>query len=79
VTCLIVGAVLAAINHGDQLLRGQLDTTIAWQIGLTFLVPFVVATTSGAAAMRSRAAEDPRHVERTTVARALPERPDLTQ
>jgi hypothetical protein len=52
VTCLIVGAVLTAINHGDQLIRGELNPTMAWQIGLTFVVPFVVATTSGAAAIR---------------------------
>lgn len=52
VTCLIVGAVLAAINQGDELLRGEFDATMAWQIGLTFLVPFVVATVSGAAALR---------------------------
>ena len=77
-TCLFVGALLTVINHGDQLIRGELDTTMAWQIGLTFLVPFIVATTSGAAAMRSRYADDPRDVDRNAEASALPERPDLT-
>jgi len=52
VTCLIVGALLTAINQGDRLIRGEFDSTMAWQIGLTFLVPFVVATVSGAAAIR---------------------------
>jgi hypothetical protein len=52
VTCLIVGAVLTAINQGDALLRGEFDSVMAWKIGLTFLVPFVVATMSGAAAVR---------------------------
>jgi hypothetical protein len=55
VTCLIVGALLTVINHGDELFRGEFDFTMAWQIGLTFLVPFVVATVSGAAAVKSRA------------------------
>jgi hypothetical protein len=58
ITCLIVGALLTAINHGDQLLRGEFDSTMAWQVGLTFLVPFLVATSSGAAAMQNR--RDPR-------------------
>jgi hypothetical protein len=54
VTCLIVGALLTVINHGDQLLRGEFSATMAWQIGLTFLVPFLVATCSAAAAVRNR-------------------------
>lgn len=57
VTCLIVGALLAVINHGDELIRGEFDSTMAWQIGLTFLVPFIVATLSGAAAIRGRASD----------------------
>ena len=51
-TCLVVGALLTAINQGDRLIRGEFDATMAWQIGLTFLVPFVVATFSGAAEIR---------------------------
>jgi hypothetical protein len=54
-TCLIVGALLTVINHGDQLLRGEFNSVLAWQVGLTFLVPFLVATSSGAAAIQSRA------------------------
>jgi len=64
ITCLIVGALLTVINHGDQLLRGEFDSTMAWQVGLTFLVPFLVATSSGVAAMqgqRDRRREDPQH------------------
>jgi hypothetical protein len=57
VTCLFVGALLTAINHGDRLLRGEFSVTMAWQIGLTFLVPFVVATVSGAAALRGHVHE----------------------
>jgi hypothetical protein len=53
-TCLLVGAILTAINQGDRLLRGEFDTGMGWKIGLTFLVPFVVATISGAAVIKSR-------------------------
>jgi hypothetical protein len=56
ITCLIVGAILTVINQGDRLLRGELDAAMGWKIGLTFLVPFVVATLSGAAVIRSREA-----------------------
>lgn len=51
-TCLIVGALLTLINQGDALIRGAIDSTMVWKIGLTFVVPFVVATLSGAAAVR---------------------------
>jgi hypothetical protein len=54
VTCLIVGAILTGINQGDRLLRGEFDLAMGWKIGLTFLVPFVVAAFSGAAVIRSR-------------------------
>lgn len=54
VTCLIVGSLVTVINHSDELIQGNLDTNLGWQVGLTFLVPFVVATISGAAAIRSR-------------------------
>jgi hypothetical protein len=54
VTCMIVGAILTVINQGDRLLGGEFDGAMAWKIGLTFLVPFVVATVSGAAVIRSR-------------------------
>jgi hypothetical protein len=57
VTCLLVGALLTAINQGDRLVRGEFSGSMAWQIGLTFLVPFVVATMSGAAALRGHVHE----------------------
>jgi hypothetical protein len=59
-TCLIAGAILTVINHGDRLVRGEFDVAMAWKIGLTFLVPFVVATFSGAAVIRSRHDSDGR-------------------
>ena len=40
----VVGTLLVAINQGDRMLSGQLDT-VAWlKIGLTYLVPYGVAT-----------------------------------
>lgn len=54
-TCAVVGIVLTAINQGDVLLRGELTADLVWKIPLTFLVPFLVATVSSAATIRSRA------------------------
>jgi len=54
VTCVVVGVVLTAINHGDALSRGDIGPTRALQVALTFLVPFLVATISTTAAIRSR-------------------------
>ena len=71
VTCLIVGALLTVINHGDQLLRGEFSSTVAWQIGLTFLVPFLVATSSAAAAIRSHGDHQCEIVEHSSASRAV--------
>lgn len=49
---LIVGAILTLINHGDALLRGELDRSHAWQIGLTLIVPYMVSTLSSVGATR---------------------------
>lgn len=49
---IVVGTVLAVINHGGVLVRGELTSGVAWKIALTYLVPFVVATWSALAASR---------------------------
>lgn len=54
------------INQGDALIRGEFDSTMAVKIGLTFVVPFVVATISGAAAIRVQVRRD--HVDSQTAA-----------
>jgi hypothetical protein len=41
---LVVGTVLAAINHFDAFRSGTLSVTGALQIGITYLVPYFVAT-----------------------------------
>ena len=47
---LVVGTVLIAINHGDALLHGELDTRRLLKMGLTVLVPYVVSTLSSVGA-----------------------------
>ena len=48
----VVGAILIAINHGDALLRQDLDATRLWKMALTVLVPFLVSTSSSVQAIR---------------------------
>jgi hypothetical protein len=52
-TMAIVGAILIAINHGDALLRGDVDGVRVFRIFLTLFVPYAVSTTSSVAALRS--------------------------
>ena len=54
VSCVLVGVLLTAVNHGPQLARGELDAGLAAQVGLTLLVPFVVSVVSSVAAIRDR-------------------------
>lgn len=48
----IVGIVLATINHGDRIMAGTLDTTSILKILLTFCVPYSVSTYSSVLAVR---------------------------
>ncbi len=41
---LLVGTILALINHGDRLLAGDLDAGAVLKILLTYLVPYCVST-----------------------------------
>ncbi len=49
---IVVGAVLIAINHGDAILRGDVDRSRLLKMGLTVLVPYVVSALSSVGAMR---------------------------
>ena len=40
----IVGTVLTAINQGDVLFTGHWSRALAWELPLTYAVPFIVAT-----------------------------------
>jgi hypothetical protein len=63
-TAFVVGAILAVINHGDAVLRGRIDVGLAFQIVLTFLVPFAVATVSSVAAIEGHVEETDRESPR---------------
>ena len=41
---LVVGTILALINHYDDIFHGTLNATSIFQILLTYLVPYSVAT-----------------------------------
>jgi hypothetical protein len=48
----LVGALLISINHGDALLRGDVDAARLLKMGLTLLVPYCVSTYSSVGALR---------------------------
>jgi len=48
----VVGVVLITINHGDRILFGEITPRSVFQMGLTFLVPYVVSTVSSVGALR---------------------------
>ncbi len=48
----IVGSVLVGINHGDAILRGDVDGPRLLKIALTILVPYLVSTFSSVGAIR---------------------------
>ena len=48
---LIVGTILTAINHGDDILTGQIAPAAVWKIPLTYLVPYLVSTYAGVEAI----------------------------
>ncbi len=54
---IVVGAILITINHGDALLRGDVDSTRGLKMGLTVLVPYIVSTLSSVGALRQRASQ----------------------
>ena len=51
---LIVGTILALINHGDAWLAGQLGFESTMKILLTYLVPYCVSTFAAVQAIREQ-------------------------
>ncbi len=49
---IIVGSVLVGINHGEAILRGDVDGGRLLRIALTLLVPYLVSTFSSVGAIR---------------------------
>ena len=54
---LVVGAILIAINHGQAIVRGEIDRGRLLQMGLTLLVPYAVSTLSSVMAIRELGGE----------------------
>lgn len=52
IMALMVGHVIAAINHGDAILSGAMTRTDWLKVGLTFLVPYTVSTISAVLIIR---------------------------
>jgi len=50
---LIVGPVLALINHGDAIVDGSMQVVDWMKVGLTMIVPYTVSTLSSISAYRS--------------------------
>ena len=50
---LVVGSLLALINHGERIVSGSLDSGAVVKICLTYLVPFGVATWSAVNTVRN--------------------------
>ncbi len=50
----LVGSILAVINHGDVVLAGTATAVVWIKIGLTFLVPYCVATFASVQAIRQQ-------------------------
>jgi hypothetical protein len=53
-TAALVGTVLTAINQGNVLLHGAITVAVLARIALTYLVPYLVATSGALAATRVR-------------------------
>ncbi|MCH2249440.1 MAG: nitrate/nitrite transporter NrtS [Cognatishimia sp.] len=54
---LVVGTILAIINHGDRLIAGDLNGEVITQILMTYLVPYCVSTYSAVLTIRERMRE----------------------
>ena len=51
---LVVGSILALINHGDSFLNSELEFQNSIQIIATFLVPYLVSTYSSVSAIKDQ-------------------------
>lgn len=60
----VVGGILIAINHGDALVRGDVDGRRLVKMVLTPLVPYLVSTISSVSALRAGAMERWEHDRR---------------
>lgn len=49
----VVGTILISINHGDAILRGDINSTRLIKTAPTLMVPYFVSTFSSVGAMRA--------------------------
>ncbi|WP_299686738.1 nitrate/nitrite transporter NrtS [uncultured Tateyamaria sp.] len=59
---LVVGVVIALINHGDKMMSAAMDGMSWLKCAMTFLVPYCVSTYSSVQAMRDRMRDETRPV-----------------
>jgi hypothetical protein len=52
-TALIVGTILILINHGNSILKSDVDVTRVLQMCLTVIVPYIVSTVSSVSTLLS--------------------------
>lgn len=52
-SALIVGTILILINHGNAILKGEVDLTRIFQMCLTIIVPYIVSTVSSVSTLLS--------------------------
>ena len=62
--CVIVGVILIAINHGDVILRGQLQPINYIKMGLTVMVPYMVSVFSSVGAIIEQGGYQPEAQDR---------------
>ena len=58
--CLVVGIVLIAINHGDVIMRGELQPINYVKMGLTVIVPYMVSVFSSVGAIIEQGGYQPK-------------------
>lgn len=54
---LVVGTILAIINHGDRLISGDISSEVVIKILMTYLAPYCVSTYSAVLTIRERMRE----------------------
>ena len=58
--CSVVGIILIAINHGDVILRGELQPINYLKMGLTVIVPYMVSVFSSVGAIIEQGGYQPK-------------------
>lgn len=48
----VVGAILISINHGDAIMKGEINGVRLLKMALTVMVPYIVSTLSSVGAVR---------------------------